>query len=325
MLKKKKKAMKVIDIINRAQSTLFTFELLPPLKGASFSEIEETIEPLVHYAPSYINVTYHRPEVVLKEQPSGLLERRIIKKRPGTVGVSAGIKYKYGIDVVPHLICGNFTREETEDALIDLNFLGIDNVLALRGDAEKGAKSFQSEPGGNKLAIDLVKQVNGLNHGKYVDPETPHIHQTDFCIGVAGYPEKHSEAPNLETDLLNLKAKVDAGAHYIVTQMFFDNQKFFQFVEQCRAIGINVPIIPGIKPISMKKHLTMLPQIFHIDLPQDLVEAVGRCKNNEEVRQVGVEWGIAQSKELKEAGVPVLHYYTMGKPDNIEKIVKEVF
>ncbi|WP_047445291.1 methylenetetrahydrofolate reductase [NAD(P)H] [Alistipes sp. ZOR0009] len=317
--------MKVIDIINRAQSTLFTFELLPPLKGASFSEIEETIEPLVHYAPSYINVTYHRPEVVLKEQPSGLLERRIIKKRPGTVGVSAGIKYKYGIDVVPHLICGSFTREETEDALIDLNFLGIDNVLALRGDAEKGAKSFQSEPGGNKLAIDLVKQVNGLNHGKYVDPETPHIHQTDFCIGVAGYPEKHSEAPNLETDLLNLKAKVDAGAHYIVTQMFFDNQKFFQFVEQCRAIGINVPIIPGIKPISMKKHLTMLPQIFHIDLPQDLVEAVGRCKNNEEVRQVGVEWGIAQSKELKEAGVPVLHYYTMGKPDNIEKIVKEVF
>lgn len=325
MLKKKKKAMKVIDIINRAQSTLFTFELLPPLKGASFSEIEETIEPLVHYAPSYINVTYHRPEVVLKEQPSGLLERRIIKKRPGTVGVSAGIKYKYGIDVVPHLICGSFTREETEDALIDLNFLGIDNVLALRGDAEKGAKSFQSEPGGNKLAIDLVKQVNGLNHGKYVDPETPHIHQTDFCIGVAGYPEKHSEAPNLETDLLNLKAKVNAGAHYIVTQMFFDNQKFFQFVEQCRAIGINVPIIPGIKPISMKKHLTMLPQIFHIDLPQDLVEAVGRCKNNEEVRQVGVEWGIAQSKELKEAGVPVLHYYTMGKPDNIEKIVKEVF
>lgn len=325
MLKKKKKAMKVIDIINRAQSTLFTFELLPPLKGASFSEIEETIEPLVHYAPSYINVTYHRPEVVLKEQPSGLLERRIIKKRPGTVGVSAGIKYKYGIDVVPHLICGSFTREETEDALIDLNFLGIDNVLALRGDAEKGAKSFQSEPGGNKLAIDLVKQVDGLNHGKYVDPETPHIHQTDFCIGVAGYPEKHSEAPNLETDLLNLKAKVDAGAHYIVTQMFFDNQKFFQFVEQCRAIGINVPIIPGIKPISMKKHLTMLPQIFHIDLPQDLVEAVGRCKNNEEVRQVGVEWGIAQSKELKEAGVPVLHYYTMGKPDNIEKIVKEVF
>lgn len=317
--------MKVIDIINRAQSTLFTFELLPPLKGASFSEIEETIEPLVHYAPSYINVTYHRPEVVLKEQPSGLLERRIIKKRPGTVGVSAGIKYKYGIDVVPHLICGSFTREETEDALIDLNFLGIDNVLALRGDAEKGAKSFQSEPGGNKLAIDLVKQVNGLNHGKYVDPETPHIHQTDFCIGVAGYPEKHSEAPNLETDLLNLKAKVDAGAHYIVTQMFFDNQKFFQFVEQCRVIGINVPIIPGIKPISMKKHLTMLPQIFHIDLPQDLVEAVGRCKNNEEVRQVGVEWGIAQSKELKEAGVPVLHYYTMGKPDNIEKIVKEVF
>ncbi len=317
--------MKVIDIINRSQSTLFTFELLPPLKGASFSEIEETIAPSLRYSPSHINVTYHRPEVVLREQPSGLLERRIIKKRPGTVGVSAGIKYKYGIDVVPHLICGGFTREETEDALIDLNFLGIDNVLALRGDAEKGAHGFMPEPGGNKLAVDLVKQVNDLNHGKYVDPESTNIQKTDFCIGVAGYPEKHSEAPNLETDLMSLKAKVDAGADYIVTQMFFNNAKFFEFVEQCRAIGITVPIIPGLKPISLKKHLTMLPQIFHIDLPQDLVDAVNRCKNNEEVRQVGVEWGIAQSKELKAAGVPVLHYYTMGKPDNIEKIVKEVF
>jgi methylenetetrahydrofolate reductase (NADPH) len=317
--------MKVIDIVNQAKTTLFTFEILPPLKGASFSEIQDTIEPLVRYEPSYINVTYHRPEVVLKEQPNGLLERRIIKKRPGTVGVSAGIKYKYGIDVVPHLICGSFTREETEDALIDLNFLGIDNVLALRGDAEKGAKAFIPEQGGNKLAIDLVKQVNDLNHGRYVDPESANIHQTDFCIGVAGYPEKHSEAPNLETDLANLKAKVDAGAHYIVTQMFFNNAKYFEFVERCRAIGITVPIIPGIKPISLKKHLTILPQVFHIDLPQDLVEAVNGCKNNEQVRQVGVEWGIAQSKELKAAGVPVLHYYTMGKPDNIEKIVKEVF
>ncbi len=317
--------MKVIDIINQAQSTLFTFELLPPLKGAAFREIEESIEHLLPYAPSYINVTYHRPEVVLREQPNGFLERRIIKKRPGTVGVSAGIKYKYGIDVVPHLICGSFTREETEDALIDLNFLGVDNVLALRGDAEKGINNFLPEPGGNKQAIDLVKQINDLNRGRYVDPESANIHQTNFCVGVAGYPEKHSEAPNMETDLANLKAKVDAGADYIVTQMFFNNAKYFEFVERCRAIGITVPIIPGLKPISMKKHLTMLPQIFHIDLPQDLVSAVNRCTTNEAVRQVGVEWGIAQSKELKAAGVPVLHYYTMGKPDNIEKIVKEVF
>ena len=317
--------MKVIDIINQAPSTLFTFELLPPLKGAAFAEIEDTIEHLIPYSPSYINVTYHRPEVVLREQPNGLLERRIIKKRPGTVGVSAGIKYKYGIDVVPHLICGSFTREETEDALIDLNFLGVDNVLALRGDAEKGAKGFMHEPGGNKLAIELVGQIADLNKGKYVDPESNSINKTDFCIGVAGYPEKHSEAPNMETDLLNLKAKVDAGADYIVTQMFFNNQKYFEFVDQCRAIGINVPIIPGIKPVSLKSHLTILPQIFHIDLPQELVEAVSQCKNNEEVRQVGVEWAIAQSKELKAYGVPALHYYTMGKPDNIVKIVREVF
>lgn len=317
--------MKVIDIINQAQSTLFTFELLPPLKGAAFGEIEATIEELLPYSPSYINVTYHRPEVVLREQPNGLLERRIIKKRPGTVGVSAGIKYKYGIDVVPHLICGSFTREETEDALIDLNFLGVDNVLALRGDAEKGAKGFAPEQGGNKLAIDLVNQISGLNKGKYVDPETKNINHTNFCIGVAGYPEKHSEAPNMETDLMHLKAKVDAGASYIVTQMFFDNSKYFEFVDACRAIGINVPIIPGIKPISLKKHLTILPQVFHIDLPQDLVNAVNGAKDNEAVRQVGVEWGIAQCRELKAAGVPVLHYYTMGNPDNIKKIVKEVF
>lgn len=317
--------MKVIDIINQAQSTLFTFELLPPLKGAAFGEIEATIEELLPYSPSYINVTYHRPEVVLREQPNGLLERRIIKKRPGTVGVSAGIKYKYGIDVVPHLICGSFTREETEDALIDLNFLGVDNVLALRGDAEKGAKGFAPEQGGNKLAIDLVNQISDLNKGKYVDPETKNINQTNFCIGVAGYPEKHSEAPNMETDLMHLKAKVDAGASYIVTQMFFDNSKYFEFVDACRAIGINVPIIPGIKPISLKKHLTILPQVFHIDLPQDLVNAVNGAKDNEAVRQVGVEWAIAQCRELKAAGVPVLHYYTMGNPDNIKKIVKEVF
>lgn len=317
--------MKVIDIINNAKSTLVTFELLPPLKGAAFAEIENTIEQLLPFAPSYINVTYHRPEVVLREQANGLLERRIIKKRPGTVGVSAGIKYKFGIDVVPHLICGSFSREETEDALIDLNFLGIDNVLALRGDAEKGAKGFVPETNGNKQAVDLVEQIMDLNRGKYLNPEASNIHHTDFCVGVAGYPEKHAEAPNIETDLIHLKAKVDAGASYIVTQMFFNNQKYFDFVERCRAIGINVPIIPGIKPISLKKHLAILPQTFHIDLPQELVSAVTACKTNDDVRRVGVEWTIAQCKELKAHGVPALHYYTMGRPDNIVSIVKEVF
>lgn len=317
--------MKVIDIINNAKSTLVTFELLPPLKGAAFAEIESTIEPLLPFAPSYINVTYHRPEVVLREHPNGYLERRVVKKRPGTVGVSAGIKYKFGIDVVPHLICGSFSREETEDALIDLDFLGVDNVLALRGDAEKGSKNFSAEPGGNKQAVDLVKQIDELNHGKYLDPEANNIHHTDFCIGVAGYPEKHAEAPNIETDIMHLKEKVDAGASYIVTQMFFNNQCYFDFVDRCRKAGITVPIIPGIKPISLKKHLTILPQTFHIDLPQELVAAVQACKNNEAVRQVGAEWAIAQSKELKAKGAPVLHYYTMGRPDNIVSIVKEVF
>ncbi|HOW30540.1 MAG TPA: methylenetetrahydrofolate reductase [NAD(P)H] [Bacteroidales bacterium] len=318
--------MKVIDHIKRANGkTLFTFELLPPLKGETIESIYETADPLMDYSPAFIDVTYHREEIVYKQRTDGLLERRTVRKRPGTVGISAAIKFKYKIDVVPHIICGGFTREETENALIDLYFLGIDNLLLIRGDNPAGEKVFRPEPDGHKHAIDLVKQVVQLNNGKYLEEELLNPIPTHFCIGVAGYPEKHVEAPNLQLDLQNLKDKVDAGADYIVTQMFFDNAKYFAFVDACRQIGINVPIIPGLKPISLKSQLASLPKTFAIDLPEELVNEVLKCRDNQQVRQVGIEWGIKQSRELVKAGVPVLHFYTMGKSDNIRKIVEAVF
>ncbi len=317
--------MKITDILTNSASTLFTFELMPPLKGDSFTEISDTIDALIQFNPAYINITHHRAEVVLRERPDGLLERIVTKKRPGTVSVAAAIKYKYGIEVVSHLVCGGYSKNETEDALIDLNFLGINNVLALRGDAIPGEKYFTAEKDGHKHAAELVRQIKDMNAGKYLDPELKNPAPTEFCIGVAAYPEKHTEAPNLTTDLEYLKAKVDAGASYIVTQMFFDNAKYFDFVKQCRDTGIDVPIIPGLKPFSTAKQLNILPQIFHIDLPDALVREVQKCTTTEQVRQVGVEWGIAQCRELKAAGVPALHFYTMGKADNVAKIVKEVF
>lgn len=318
--------MKVSEILKNAESTLFTFELLPPMKGNDFGEISTIIDQLLPYAPAYVNVTSHRAEVVLVEHPNGLLEKHVVRKRPGTVGVAASIKFKYGIPVVPHLICGGFNREDTEDALIDLQFLGINNVLALRGDAVKGERAFTPEPKGNAHADELVEQIEKMNKGQYLDPNMKNTAPTDFCVGVAGYPEKHCEAPNLMSDLHYLKAKVDAGAEYIVTQMFFDNKHYFNFVKACREIGIQVPIIPGLKPISMLQNLNNLPQIFHIDLPEDLVKAVKQCKNNAEVAEVGVEWAIAQSKELKENNVPCLHFFTLGSTaKNIARIAKAVF
>jgi methylenetetrahydrofolate reductase (NADPH) len=241
------------------------------------------------------------------------------------VGICAAIMNHYKIDAVPHIICGGFTKRETEDALIDLDFLGIDNVLVLRGDAAKNEASFESEPGGNNFAIDLLKQVSSMNNGVYIDEDIKSGGKTNFCMGVAGYPEKHFEAPNLEIDLLKLKEKVDAGAEYIMTQMFFDNQKFFDFVNACKAIGINVPIIPGLKPITNKKQLSVLPRIFHVDIPTDLSNAINKCKEDAECEQAGAEWLIQQSKELKQFGVPVLHYYTLGKPKVIRTVVKELF
>lgn len=316
--------MKVTDHIQQAKSTLLSFEILPPLKGKSIQSIYDHLDPLMEFKPSWINVTYHRSETAFKKKADGSFEKVEVRKRPGTVGICAAIMNHYQIDAVPHMICGGFTMRETEDALIDLNFLGIDNVLVLRGDAAKNEASFEPEPGGNKYAIDLLKQVVHLNSGIYIDDDIRDGGKTKFCIGVAGYPEKHFEAPNLEIDLRRLKEKVDAGAEYIMTQMFFDNNKFFEFVNACRAHGIDVPIIPGLKPITTKKQLSVLPRIFHVDIPTDLSTEIMKCKTDLECEQVGTEWLIQQSKELKAFGVPVLHYYTLGKPRLIRDVVKEI-
>lgn len=318
--------MKVIEHINqRKNKTLFSFEILPPLKGKDVNSIYESIDPLLEFNPSYVNVTYHRQEFIYKKREKGYLEKIAVRKRPGTVGICAAIKFKYGIDAVPHLICGGFSKEETENALIDLNFLGIENVLALRGDAIKSERDFKASNDGHHYASDLLSQIVELNNGKYLDPDLQQPSPTNFCIGVAGYPEKHFEAPNLKTDLSFLRKKVELGAEYIVTQMFFDNKKYFEFVDLCRAEGITIPIIPGLKPITTARQTSILPSIFHIDLPEDLADAILKCKNNDEVKMVGVEWSIAQSKELLAQGVPVLHYYSMGKSTSLQKIAKALF
>ncbi|MBE0649889.1 MAG: methylenetetrahydrofolate reductase [NAD(P)H] [Bacteroidales bacterium] len=317
--------LKVTEYIERADKTLFSFELLPPLKGQNFDSIQEAIDPLLEFDPAFINITYHQEEVVYVPLTNGLMKKRIMRKRPGTVGITAAIKFRYGIPVVPHIICGGFTREETENALIDLNFLGVKNLLVVRGDPQEGQKEFVPEPDGNTHSIELVEQIAKLNKGEYQEKELKNTRATDFCIGVAGYPEKHAESPNLESDLHFLKKKVEAGAEYIVTQMFFDNRKYFDFVKNCRAKGINVPIIPGLKPVSSQSQMAILPKTFNVDMPEALVKEMLKCKNNSEVRQVGVEWSIQQAKELLEFGVPVIHFYTMGKSDNIRKIAKEIF
>lgn len=317
--------MKVTEHLKRAKETLVSFEILPPLKGQNIKSIFETLDPLMEFNPPFIDVTYHREEVVYKRLKNGLLEPKTVRKRPGTVGICAAIKNKYNVDAIPHIICGGFSKEETENALIELDFLGIENVLVLRGDAAKGEKSFTPEPGGHNYAIDLLNQVVKLNNGKYLDEELQNTSATDFCIGVAGYPEKHFESPNLKTDLKHLKAKVDAGADYIVTQMFFDNQKYFDFVDACRGMGIEVPIIPGLKPLSVERHLSLLPNLFHIDIPEELSDAVAKAKSKEEIQIIGKEWLIAQSKELKAAGVPCIHYYTMGRSTAIQETVQAVF
>ncbi len=316
--------MKVTDKFRKGQ-TLFAFELLPPLKGENISSIYRTVDVLGAYQPAYINITYHREEVKFIEREGGLLERRVVRKRPGTVGISAAIAARYGIDVVPHLICGGFSADETEDALIEMNFLGIDNVLALRGDNVRGEHTFRPHPGGHLHASELVAQIAGMNRGEYLSGEVEHPAPTDFCIGVAGYPEKHAEAPNLQTDIEYLKQKVDAGAHYIVTQMFFDNAKYFDFVARCRREGIEVPIVAGIKPFSTKAQLSLLPQVFGVNIPEELSRAVASAADNAAVRRIGIEWAIGQCRELIRQGVPALHFYTMSRPDNVEAVVKAVF
>ncbi|MDP4581404.1 MAG: methylenetetrahydrofolate reductase [NAD(P)H] [Saprospiraceae bacterium] len=318
--------MKVTDYLkNAGNNTLISFEVLPPLKGSGMQDIFNLLDPLMEFKPPFIDVTYHREEYIYKKQDSGYYEKTAIRKRPGTVGICAAIMHRYEVDAVPHLICGGFNREDTENALIDLNFLEINNVLALRGDALQFDSKFVPEPGGNAYALDLVKQVDDMNHGRYLDENIENGQKTDFCIGIAGYPEKHFEAPNMESDLSFIKQKVEAGADYIVTQMFFDNKKYFEYVESCRNAGIHIPIVPGLKPMTKLYQLSSIPRHFYINLPEDLVSAFLSAKTMEAKRQVGIEWCVAQSQELKAAGVPCLHYYTMGDVDTIKKIAESVF
>ena len=318
--------MKITDHIKNAdKKTLFSFEIIPPKKGNNIQELYDNIDPLMEFNPPFIDVTTSREEYVYVDKGDGLLDRKITRTRPGTLGICAAIKHKYDVDTVPHVLCGGFTKEETEYLLVDCDYLGIQNVMALRGDAMSHQKYFEKTNGGHPFAKDLVTQINDLNSGKYLHDVIETSHKSNFCIGVAGYPEKHLESPSMQTDLKYLKEKVDAGADYIVTQMFFDNQKYFDFLNAAKQIGIDVPIIPGIKPIAVTRHLQLLPQVFRIDLPEALIKAVQNCKTNKEVSQVGIEWAIQQSKELLEAGVPVLHYYSMGKSDNIKKIASAIF
>jgi methylenetetrahydrofolate reductase (NADPH) len=317
--------MKITEHLKSAKDTLFSIEILPPLKGKSIHSIFNGIDPLMEFKPAFVDVTYHREEYIYKKRDGGYLEKVSIRKRPGTVGICAAIMNKYNVEAVPHIICGGFTCEETENALIDLQFLGVDNVLVLRGDSIKTESHFLPEPGGHDYAIDLVKQVRDMNSGIYLDDEMKDASPTNFCMGIAGYPEKHFEAPNLYSDMKWLKAKVDAGADYIVTQMFFDNKKYFEFVNLCRKNDINIPIIPGLKILSSRSQLIALPKIFHIDLPQDLYVELEKCKDDKAVKEIGIDWCIEQSKELKKAGVPCLHYYTMGTSDSTKRVAREVF
>ena len=317
--------MQVVDKLKKTDKTLFSFELLPPRKGRTLETIYESIDPLIEFNPLNINITYHQQESVYRVQPDGTVLRKIISKRPGTVAIAAAIMNKYSQTVVPHVICGGFTKEETEDLLIDLNFLGLNNLLVLRGDPPPGVRDFLPVEGGHGHTNELVGQIADMNRGVYLEPDIKNPTPTSFSVGVAGYPEKHFESPNMDEDLFWLKKKVDAGADYIVTQLFFNNKKFFDFCERCKNAGIDVPIVPGIKPINTLKDLELLPRVFHIDIPQDLYSEARKCRTNEAAKQLGIEWTIAQSNELKQHKVPAIHYYTIGISDNIREIAKKVF
>jgi methylenetetrahydrofolate reductase (NADPH) len=317
--------MKVTEHLSNANGKpLISFEILPPTKGKSIESIHTILDPLMEFNPAFINVTYHRSEQVFKKRKDGSFDRVDIRKRPGTVGICAAIMNHYKVDAVPHLICGGFSKDETENALIDLNFLGINNVLALRGDPPHGEKYFRPHPSGHNYAIDLVKQVVELNNGTYLEEDITNADTTNFCIGVAGYPEKHFESANPMLDLIHLKEKVDAGAEYITTQMFFDNEKYFEFVKSCRAADINVPIIPGLKPLSSKRQLSMIPSVFHVDLPEELVQSMMNASTREDEKKVGEDWLHKQAKGLLDEGIPGLHFYTLGKPDLVYNVMKKL-
>jgi len=317
--------MKITEYFAETEKTLFSFEIMPPLKGDSIQSLFDGIEPLMDFKPPFIDVTYHREEYAYKKHENGLLERRTVKKRPSTVGICSSIQNRYKVDAVPHIICGGFSKEDTENALIDLHFLGINNVLLLRGDPIKTEKNFVQEPDGHNFASELITQVKNLNKGIYLDNELQNHFPTDFCIGVAGYPEKHFESPNLRSDLKYLKQKVSAGADYIVTQMFFDNKKYFEFVKKCREAGIKVPIIPGLKPITAKSQINTVPKTFFIDIPETLAEEIEKCKTDASARDLGIEWAVQQSKELISFGVPCIHFFTMGKSKAVRLIAEQIY
>ncbi|WP_418982674.1 methylenetetrahydrofolate reductase [Alistipes sp.] len=318
--------MNVVDILREAiasRRTRFAFELLPPLKGDGTGGVFAAIDPLTDFDPAYVNVTFHREGVKQTRLADGSVEEHVVRRRPGTVGISAAIRKRYGVEVVPHLICGGLSKYDIEDALIDMDFLGLHNVLALRGDKSKSERSFTPHPQGHAHAVDLVRQIAAMNRGEFVDGEVEVCHHSRFSIGVAGYPEAHFEARDITSDIAHLREKIDAGAEYVVTQMFFDNRRYFDFVRRCREAGITVPIIPGIKPLSTLRHLEILPRTFSVSLPEELVREAQA--HPDAVREVGIAWAAAQARELKEAGVPAVHFYTMGRTDNIRKIAKAVF
>ncbi|MFR9619838.1 MAG: methylenetetrahydrofolate reductase [NAD(P)H] [Rikenellaceae bacterium] len=321
--------MRVTDIIKEAiaeRRTRFAFELLPPLKGAGLERIYEAIDPLMEYDPAYINITFHREGIMENTDSEGSTQWHVVRRRPGTVGVSAALTKRYGVPTVPHLICGGLSKYDTEDALIDMDFLGIENVLALQGDRSQNERHFMPHQQGHSHAIGLVKQIAAMNRGEFIDSQTQESHHTNFAIGVAGYPEKHFAAKSLESDIQHLRSKIEAGAEYVITQLFYDNSHYFRYVEECRKAGITVPIIPGLKPLSTYRQLTVLPETFACSMPQTLVREVEAYKDDSEaVRQIGIEWAIAQGRELMEAGVPVLHFYTMSRTTNIQQIAKSLF
>ena len=317
--------MHVTEHLEKASGPVVSFEILPPLKGKSIQLLYDNLDPLMEFKPPFINVTYHRAEYIYRNRGDENFEKVFVRKRPGTVGICAAIQNRCKVDAVPHLTCGGFSQEATEDALIDLNYLGIDNVLLIRGDALTSESRFIADPKGHDYASGLVRQVKEMNSGKYLEPDLKNTKSTDFCIGVGGYPEKHFEAPNMKTDLKYLKEKVEAGADYIVTQMFFNNAKYFAFVEACRDAGITIPIIPGLKPITRKSQIATIPRTFYVDFPDDFAEEVMNAKDDNAVKQIGAEWCTKQSKELLDYGVPCLHYYTMSNVSTVLSVVKEVF
>ena len=317
--------MKVIDLIHSHQKTASSFEILPPLKGTGIDKLFNTIDTLREFDPKYINITTHRSEYVYTDLGNGLFQRNRQRRRPGTVAVAAAIQNKYNITAVPHLLCSGFTREETEYVLLDLQFLNITDLLVLRGDKAKHESSFIAEKDGYPHAIELQEQINSFNQGIFVDGSEMKATQTPFSYGVACYPEKHEESPNLESDIYWLKKKVEAGAEYAVTQLFYDNKKYFDFVRRAKEAGVNIPIIPGIKPFKKLSQLNMIPKTFKVDFPEELVKEIGKCKNDTDAQQVGIEWCVNQCRELIAHDVPSIHFYTISAVDSIKEVAKQIY